>query len=330
MPKCSRFKGFLLFCTALLLLSVSAFAKKEVYLGGFPFGIKMTTDGVYVSGIGEVESEVGKVSPAKTAGIREGDTVISLNGKKMSSAAEVADVISGSEGKIIECVIKRNGKEIKTNLVPVKNTDGDYKTGLFIKDSASGIGTVTFVDEDGRCFGGLGHGVTDRNTTGILPLGSGSVHTAEILDVIKGEKDNPGELRGIVDHKKAGELLGNTEMGVFGKFARKFNDLKKLEVASSGEIKRGKCSIYSCLKGTTPCELEGEIVEIVDKNAKTKNFIVRLTDKETLAKTGGIVQGMSGSPIVQNGKLVGAVTHVLMRDQTSGYGIFIENMLSGM
>ena len=328
MSKCSKLKGFLLFCTAFLMLSVTAFAKKEVYIGGFPFGIKMNTDGVYVSGVGEVESNAGKVSPAKTAGIREGDLIISMNGKKLSSAQEVAEIIGESEGKMIETQLRRGDKTVKTNLVPAKTAEGEYKTGLFIKDSASGIGTVTYVEGDGQHFGGLGHGVTDRSTAGILPLGSGSVHNAEIVDVTKGEKDIPGELRGIIDHKNAGELFGNTEMGVFGKFAVKREGLKKAEVASSGEIKKGKCTIYSCLKGKAPSELEGEIVEIVDKNAKTKNFIVRLTDKACLEKTGGIVQGMSGSPIIQNGKLVGAVTHVLMRDQTSGYGIFIENMMA--
>lgn len=328
MSKCSKLKGLLLLCTAFLVLSATAFAKKEVYIGGFPFGIKMKTDGVYVSGVGEVESNVGKVSPAKTAGMREGDLIISMDGKKLTKADEVADIIGNSDGKMIETELKRGDRIIKTNLVPAKTKDGEYKTGLFIKDSASGIGTVTFVTEDGKSFGGLGHGVTDRSTAGILPLGSGSVHNAEIVDVTKGEKDIPGELRGIIDHKKSGELFGNTEMGVFGKFDEKCEGLKKVEVASSGEIKKGKCTIYSCLKGKVPSELEGEIVEIVDKNAKTKNFIVRLTDKACLEKTGGIVQGMSGSPIVQNGKLVGAVTHVLMRDQTSGYGIFIENMLA--
>lgn len=321
-----KLKGTVLFTVLIFLLSVSSLASDEVYLGGFPFGVRMRTDGVYVSQIGEVDSTVGKVSPARDAGMKEGDVILSINDEETHDAQDVADIISGSCGKRLSVEIKRGDKLLTVNLIPVRTSDKQsYKTGLYIKDRASGIGTVTFVNTDGCFFGGLGHGITDRNTLELLPLGEGSVHNVVINDVTKGKKDLPGELRGSLAPAVAGTLLKNTEMGVFGRFDSKLTSLEKVEL---GEAKNGECIIHTCLEGDTPCEIKAEISEIVDRRSKTKNFIVTLTDKDILKKTGGIVQGMSGSPIVQNGKLVGAVTHVLMRDQKSGYGIFIENMLA--
>lgn len=324
----NKLKGITLFFVLVLSLSLVAFADGEVYIGGFPFGVKMTTNGVFVSATGEVDSAVGKVCPAKDAGVLEGDIITSINGEAVDSVDEVADMISNSKGKRLELEIDRDGKALTVNLIPVQTADGkNYKTGLFIKDSASGIGTVTFVQADRQSFGGLGHGITDRATLKLLPLGEGTVHNVEINDVVKGSAELPGELKGTLNSNVVGTLLKNTDMGVFGKLDKKIKELEKVEVATPGEIKEGKCTIYTCLEGQTATPLEAEIVKIVDKNSDTKNFIVTLTDKKGLEKAGGIVQGMSGSPVVQNGKLVGAVTHVLMRDQTSGFGIFIENML---
>lgn len=325
----NKLKGISLFSVLLLSLSIAVFAGEEVYIGGFPFGVKMTTDGVFVSGVGDVDSTVGKVSPAGDAGILEGDIIVKLNGEKLDGVDEASEIISESQGKRLKAEIKRGDKTLTVNLIPVLTSDKkEYKTGLFIKDSASGIGTVTFVKNDSRSFGGLGHGITDRATADLLPLGEGTVHNVEITDVVKGESEVPGELKGVLDPRTVGTLAQNTEMGVFGKFGKSIKGLEKAQVADPGEIREGECVIYTCLNGQKPCKLKGEIVKIVNKKAKTKNFIVTLTDENGLAKAGGIVQGMSGSPIVQNGKLVGAVTHVLMKDQTSGYGIFIENMLS--
>ncbi|MBR6633870.1 MAG: SpoIVB peptidase [Clostridia bacterium] len=324
----NKLKGITLFLALVLCLSLVALADGEVYIGGFPFGVKMTTNGVFVSATGDIDSAVGRVCPARDAGVLEGDIIISINGKRVDSAQQVADLISDSKGKRLELEIKREGKALTVNLIPVQTSDGkSYKTGLFIKDSASGIGTVTYVEEDGQTFGGLGHGITDRATLKLLPLGEGTVHNVEINDVVKGSAEHPGELKGTLNSNEVGTLLKNTDMGVFGRLDKKIKALEKVEVASPGEIKEGKCTIYTCLAGQSSTPLEAQIVKIVDRNSDTKNFIVTLTDKKGLERAGGIVQGMSGSPIVQNGKLVGAVTHVLMRDQTSGYGIFIENML---
>ncbi len=325
----NKLKGITLLLILVLSLSTVVLAEGEVYIGGFPFGVKMTTDGVFVSGITDVDSTVGKVSPAKDAGILEGDVIVKLNGEKLDGVEEASDIIANSQGKRLKAEIKRGDKTLTLNLIPVQTTEKkEYKTGMLIKDSASGIGTVTFINKDAQTFGGLGHGITDRATMELLPFGEGTVHNVEITDVVKGEADVPGELKGTLDSRCTGSLLKNTETGVFGKLAKKLKGLEEIEVADSGEIKEGDCIIYTCLDGHQPCKLKGEVAKIVDKKAKTKNFIVTLTDKDALAKTGGIVQGMSGSPIVQNGKLVGAVTHVLMKDQTSGYGIFIENMMA--
>ncbi len=331
MRKCNKLtKVIILILSVAFLLSLTASAGEKVYVGGFPFGIKMRTDGVFVTEIGEVDSTVGKVSPARDAGIKEGDIIISINQIPIGNSQEVADAVSMSMGKRLKVEIKRDCKPLTVNLIPVKSVETDeYKTGLFIKDSASGIGTVTYVKDDERSFGGLGHGITDRTTQSVLPLKEGTVHNAVINGINKGSENMPGELKGTLDTRVTGTLLKNTSMGVFGKFDRELRGLSLVEIADVGEIKEGNCVFYSCLEGTTPEKIEGEISKIVDKSSKTKNFIVTVTDKKALEKSGGIVQGMSGSPIIQSGKLVGALTHVLMSDQKSGYGIFIENMLEG-
>ncbi|MBE6701706.1 MAG: PDZ domain-containing protein [Ruminococcaceae bacterium] len=301
----------LLILTFSLITASAEENEKEVYIGGFPFGVKIETQGVIVSDIREIDSNVGKVCPAKDAGFKPGDIITSVSDKKVNSAGEVADIIANSKGKILKVQVERGDKKLSLNLVPVLTSDKkSYKTGLYIKDSAAGIGTVTFVLEDKRTFGGLGHGISDRNTQRVLPLKTGSVHPVIINNVIKGSNTVPGELKGSLDAQPNGTLLKNTEMGVFGTFNKNLENLEKIKVGNKNEVKEGKCTIYTCLDKTTRSKIEGEIVSIVDKNSKTKNFIISLTDKETLKKTGGIVQGMSGSPITQNGKLVGAVTHV--------------------
>ncbi len=323
----NKSKGIIIFLVLLLSLSVVTLAGDEVYIGGFPFGVKMTTDGVFVSGVIELDSDVGKVSPAKEAGVAEGDIIKKVNGISVEGVEHVADLIAASSGKRITLDIIRDGKAVSANVIPVQ-VSGEYKTGLLIKDSASGIGTVTYVKDDAQSFGGLGHGITDRATLRLLPLGEGTVHNVKINDVVKGSGDYPGELKGTLDPMAVGELYKNTDMGVFGKFARQLKSLEKIEVADVGEIKEGECTIYTCLDGNASTKLNAKILKLIDKSSKTKNFIVELTDSTALSKAGGIVQGMSGSPIIQNGKLVGAVTHVLMRDQKCGYGILIENMLA--
>lgn len=313
----------------LLITSPLALAEDFLYIGGFPFGVRMCTDGVYVSGTGEVDSTVGMTSPAKDAGIMAGDIIKKINGVDTESADEVSNAVRSSKGKMLTFDILREGRASRVNVVPVQEKEsGEYKAGLYVKDKASGIGTVTYVESDGQGFGGLGHGITDRYTMGVLPLKSGSVHEVEITDVTRGDRTIPGELKGTLSPEESGALEKNTEMGVFGKFSKSVTNLPKAEIAKKDEVAEGGCTIYTTLSGQSPTALDAEIVKIVDTKSNTKNFIVKLTDEEGLSRAGGIVQGMSGSPIVQNGKIVGAVTHVLLRDQKCGFGIFIENMLN--
>ena len=318
---------------ALLIFTLTVNAKswsgEEVYLGGYPFGLRIDTDGVFVVDVSEVDSTIGRVSPAKDADIRAGDVILTLNGKKVDTVEEVSDTISSSHGKRLTLEIKRNGSKITKNLIPVLTSDkSGYKSGLWIKDDTAGIGTVTYFLGDKESFGGLGHGICDRATLEVLPLREGTVHKANITSVQKGNSELPGELKGTFDPENSGQLLKNTEKGVFGKFDNAFESLTKIQVGNKLDVKTGECTVYSTLSGTTPVAISAQISRIIDKNSSTKNFLIKITDKKVLEKTGGIVQGMSGSPIVQNGKLVGAVTHVLMHDQSYGYGIFIENMLT--
>lgn len=321
----------LVFVLLIFTLSVNAkgWSGQEVYLGGYPFGLRIDTDGVFVVDVSEVDSTIGRVSPAKDADIRAGDVILNLNGEKVDTVEEVSDIINSSKGKRLTLEIKRNGSKLTKNLIPVLTSDkSGYKSGLWIKDDTAGIGTITYFLSDKQSFGGLGHGICDRTTLEILPLREGTVHKANITSIQKGNSDLPGELKGNIDTDSSGSLLKNTEKGVFGKFDSTFDSLEKIKVADSSELKVGECTIYSTLSGNTPTAISGEITKIIDRKSDTKNFLVKVTDKEVLEKAGGIVQGMSGSPIVQNGRLVGAVTHVLMRDQSYGYGILIENMLS--
>ncbi len=314
----------------ILTLSVSAkgWSGEEVYLGGYPFGLRIDTDGVFVVDVSEVDSTIGRVSPAKDADIRAGDVIISLNGKKTDTVKEVSDIINSSKGKRLTLEIKRNGSKITKNLIPVLLSDkSGYKSGLWIKDDTAGIGTVTYFLGDKQSFGGLGHGICERSTLEVLPLREGTVHKANITSIQKGNSDLPGELKGNFDTDSSGSLLKNTEKGVFGKFESAFESLTKIEVGKKSDLKTGECTIYSTLSGNTPTAIKGQITKIIDTDSETKNFLLKITDKQVIDNTGGIVQGMSGSPIVQNGKLIGAVTHVLMRDQSYGYGILIENML---
>jgi stage IV sporulation protein B len=210
----------------------------------------------------------------------------------------------------------------------VSTEDNTYKVGLWVRDSTAGIGTVTFIDKNTGTFGGLGHGVCDVDTGLLMPLESGSVVDVEVTGVVKGEPQNPGELRGNFSRVTSGNLFVNHETGVFGKI----NDADRVSgevvpIGNKNSVHEGKVYIYTTILGTTPEKYEAEIIKINSDSGKTKNFMVRVTDKRLLEKTGGIVQGMSGSPILQDGKLIGAVTHVLINDPQKGYGIFIENML---
>ena len=303
----------------------------RLYVGGIPFGVKFLTEGVIVTAISDVQTKEGRCCPAADAGMRLNDVIISVNGETVLDAQMLSTLAENSGGKALSVTYTRNGERRTASITPKYcDSEGKYKTGLYVRDSGAGIGTVTYIMPDTLSFGGLGHGICDGETGKLIPMQRGSVVGVTINGVIKGLSGTPGEVKGYFSSGKTGTLLQNTSNGVFGVFASLPDGLptEPIAVGSRNEIKTGKAYIYCTLDGTTPQKYEIEISEIRRDSTSNKCFNIKVTDKALLEKSGGIVQGMSGSPIIQNGKLVGAVTHVLVNDPTAGYGIFIENMLN--
>ncbi len=302
-----------------------------LYPGGIPFGVKFMTEGVLITSLADISTQNGKVCPAKDAGLRPNDVIIKVNGRDIGDAAELARLTDEGAGAKIELVCARDSKEFSTTLFPVLCLEeGKYKTGMLVRDSGAGIGTVTYIVPESLDFGGLGHGICDGDTGKLIPMQRGSVVGVTINGVKKGLSGTPGEVRGYFSSGKTGTLFKNTDCGVFGTFAELPQTLvsKPMPIGTRSTLKAGKAYILSTLDGTTPAQYEIEISDIRVNSNSNKCFTVKVTDKALLEKSGGIVQGMSGSPIIQNGHLVGAVTHVLINDPTTGYGIFIENMLA--
>lgn len=290
--------------------------------GGTPIGIKILTQGVVVV-------RVQEGSPAEKAGIRKGDNIIIANGEKISSSTQLSQIISEAKETEIKITFIREGKKNSVNFKPqFSEQDSTYKAGIWIKDSSAGVGTLTFIDPETGIFGALGHPISDYETGKLLPLGSGEIVNAVITGCEKGESGVPGELFGsFASNVACGEITKNCEQGIFGTTASKASG-EALPIAFRSEVKIGKATILTTIEGTTPKEYEVEIERIIQSpSARSKNIIVKVTDSKLLEITGGIVQGMSGSPIIQDGKLVGAITHVFVSDPTRGYGIFIEDML---
>ena len=304
---------------------------KKLYPGGIPFGIKFITEGVLIVGFCDFKAQGKTQNPSSAAGLKAGDRIISINSKPLTSAEELTSIVEQSGGKPLQIVYTRDGNKRETVLTPAySDSEGIYKTGIYVKDSGAGIGTVSYIDPETLEFGGLGHGICEGDSGALIPISKGSVVDVNINGIKKGEVGAPGELRGYFNSGRVGSLLVNNDCGVFGAFAKIPNGLpsKPLSIALKEELKSGKAYIYTTLDGCQPTQYEIEISSIKLTETRGKCFTVKVTDKALLAKTGGIVQGMSGSPIIQNGKLVGAVTHVLINDPTTGYGIFIENMLN--
>lgn len=294
---------------------------------GEPFGLKILTDGIIVTDFGSVESDLGLCSPAKEAGIEEGDIIVSVNGIKTSTGNQLTEAVQ-LDGTQTRLTVIRSGRQINITLTPEKSkVDGLYKLGVWTRDSCAGIGTLTYYDPQNGTYGGLGHSVCDADTGDILPLSYGETVPVRINSVVKGVNGYPGELCGsFMSASASGSILANTECGVFGEYIA-LPARKAIPMAYKQEAEIGEAQIYTTIDGTNP-QSYGIIIEKINYNSESqvKNMVIRITDKELLSKTGGIVQGMSGSPIIQSGKLVGAVTHVFVNDITRGYAVFAENM----
>lgn len=306
---------------------------QKAAVGGFPFGVKLYSEGVLIVGTSEIVSGGKRYRPAENAGLQKNDIIVSLDGMPVTAVENVTALIESSGGETIRIIFKRNGETKETTLCPVFSDDaGKYQAGLWIRDNTSGLGTVTFYIPESGLFAGLGHGITDVDSGEIIPLMRGIVTSAEISGVRRGKAGKPGELQGYFSSGQIGTLVANTECGVFGVFSEvpAQDESQLLSFALKDEIKAGEAKLICTTDDSGPHAYNVLISGIARDSYGNKNFVITVTDTDLIEKTGGIVQGMSGSPIVQNGKIVGAVTHVLINDPTRGYGILIENMLKNL
>ena len=298
---------------AVLICQVSAV--QTVIPGGNTIGLHMQTDGVSVVEFYE--------KAAENAGLERGDLICAVNGESIQTVQELTQAVQKVEGKPMRLTVRRGEREFGVTLAATRTQEG-WRLGIFVRDSINGIGTVTYYDPATGQFGALGHGVSDGNQ--LLPLRSGDVMPSSVASVHRGKRGEPGTLQGAVrDGGTTGEILENTPQGVFGRMEPLSGEA--VEVASASEVHTGDAVIRSNVRRTQVEEFSVRIRALYPDEESDRNLLLEITDPELLELTGGIVQGMSGSPILQNGKLVGAVTHVLIDDPTRGYGIFIENML---
>ncbi len=302
---------------------------QQVYLGGYPLGITLDGDGVTVVGLNEFVSDQGKVvCPALQAGLQIGDVVVSLDGEKIYNSASLSQIAAKCNGKQLSLDYVRGGQTCNTLILPQKDfSTGSFRLGLWTKDVSSGVGTLTYVKMHGS-FGCLGHPIAD-NRGKIVDAKQGGVYKCVINDVLAGKRGQAGELHGSFEFEdRIGSISLNNKFGVFGKFDCVLKGLELIDVLPRSEVKMGRAQIVSTIEGTNRQYFDVEIVKACNQSSPDdKSMVIRIVDKELIAKTGGIVQGMSGSPILQDGKLVGAVTHVFVNDPTKGYGIYAEWML---
>ena len=314
---------------ALVVSPLSATAEDgKVYLGGMPAGFTLGIGGAQVVGICDVLTENGVQSPAKQAEVCVGDIIVNFGGVRIESAADMDGVLASFSGGEVQITVERGVEKIKTQIFPAKDmASGKYKLGVLIRDSVSGIGTVTFIRKDRR-FGSLGHAVASAGGE-LLKVEQGDIYNCSIVNVVKGERGKAGELGGLfINDKKIATADKNCATGIFGTVENDydFSSLTAVEICDDAEP--GRAVIYATVDGIAPKEYTVSIIKVDKGNKQNKNFVIKITDKSLLNATGGIVQGMSGSPIVQNGKLIGAVTHVFLNDPTRGYGTSISNMIN--
>lgn len=326
----------------------------EVYVGGMPFGVKFYTEGILVVGFCDVDVTSGgggtrNVNPARNAGLKLRDVITAINGKAPAGAASLTRAVEESGGKPLTLTVKRytgahgTGRgskgagtrsftEFSITVTPAYSaSESRFKTGLWVRDSGAGIGTVTFIVPEGNAFAGLGHGICDGDTGELIPMQRGQVTDVTVSGVERGAVGAPGAIKGYFAPGKTGSLLGNTECGVYGIFAaRPASATDKLPVGKREEVCEGDAIILCTLDNGKIGRYSVKITSVDRSATGSKCFTISVTDPALIEKTGGIVQGMSGSPVIQNGKLVGAVTHVLISDPTAGYGIFIDNMMREM
>ena len=302
---------------------------------GRTIGLKLYTNGVLVVGMGEIKSESGEtMKPYDGKNIKEGDMIKSINGNDISNTKELVEIVNESKGKEISLKLQRDNDEIYTTINPIKTKDSNYMLGLWVRDAAAGLGTLTYFDESKNQFAALGHGIQDVDTGNLLKISNGEIVTSKVISISKGKKGEAGIIRGIIDDGiSIGKVIQNNDKGVYGEVTNinYINKVKlsEVEVASRKEVKKGRATMYCSLDNDEVKGYEIEIKKIYYNNSvDNKNMLIEITDKDLLEKTGGIIQGMSGSPILQNGKFIGAVTNVLLNKPEDGYAIFADCMIN--
>ena len=313
-------------------VTVNVIPKTTVVPLGNAIGLKLYTKGVLVVGMSDIEG----IKPYENTGIEEGDRIISINDKKITTTDELVQTVNSLHGKQIEIkYITNENKESVASITPAKTKNNEYKLGLWVRDAAAGVGTATFYEPSTGLFSSLGHGITDIDTGSLVTIANGELVNSNIISIVKGEKGKPGEIRGSIEGQpKIGNIYKNTSFGIFGKISNEAKlqaNEKEMEVLSRNEIKKGKAQIICQLDNDKKEHYDIEIQKIYTSNNKdNKSMLIEVTDERLLEKTGGIIQGMSGSPIIQNGKFVGAITHVLVNNPKQGYAVFADMMIKQM
>ena len=310
-------------------VSVTEKAQQTVMVSGEVFGIKLYTDGVIVVGIQDVQTDSGKKNPSGSAGIEVGDIIVAIDGENVYTSDQVQAILGANNGSSFDVKIKRGERFRDFTVTPVYcEREGCYKAGMWVRDSTAGIGTITFYNKNSGIFGALGHQINDVDTKEIMPMLDGEAVRATVSKIEKSTRGTTGSLECDFTNQTLGRLLRNTDCGIFGAYAEVSDCAKEYPVASIQEVKKGKATVISTVENGQPKEYEIEITRIgFNENNREKNMIIKVTDKDLINKTGGIVQGMSGSPIVQNGKLVGALTHVIVGNPQKGYAVFAQTMV---
>ena len=313
-------------------ISVNVIPRTTVVPVGKAIGMKLYTEGILVVGMSEIEGK----KPYEKSGIQEGDIILQINQNEIDTTEDLMKVVNESNGSAVSIKYMHGEKTATTSITPIKNANNEYKLGLWVRDAAAGVGTLTFYEPSSKMFGTLGHGILDVDTSGLIKIENGELVTTNILSVVKGEKGSPGEIRGTIESGYTiGDISKNTEFGVFGKLNVPsyigISNKNEIEVCPREEIQLGKAQIICELENGKREYYDIEIQKIfINNNKDNKSFLIKVTDENLIEKTGGIIQGMSGAPIVQNGRFIGAVTHVLVNDPTLGYGVFADLMLKQM
>lgn len=319
-------------------INVTRLENVEVIPVGKIIGLKLYTNGVLIVGMSEIENvNHQKERPYENLNIQEGDTILKVNDLEIQTIENLQKEINKSDGKNIDLTILKEDGTIETsNIKPVKVSNTEYKLGLWVKDAATGVGTLTYYEPNSKSFAALGHGITDSDTDKLIDIDSGNIVTSKIVSIQKGEQGKPGEIRGsIINQPTIGKVYKNTEFGIYGELTNlsniKFNYSNKLKVALRGEIQEGNAKVLCSLDGNETEEYNIKIEKIYkDNNEDNKSMLIEVTDKNLINKTGGIIRGLSGAPIIQNGKFIGAITNVLVNSPTKGYAIFGDIMIKNM